>query len=252
MAANGEPSSAIPENSEEVSNPMDIASFVQMCVKAEMKNYEQHMVLQIESLGGPDTQPMVGEVCAPSQQRPQVVAAEDVPAPEGEEVILPALPRQKGKRKKGPEKLPSPPRKQVSLDTISILPSSEDELVSASEEDAKQTDGEEVPTEQGERDNIPTHLGVALTNTMPTEAVATSIKENLAQLVRNLWTKPQDSTKYKEKLEKVVILENCSFMKVQKCNKGLFEKLPKESCEQDKAAQYRQKNMGCWFINQIF
>ena len=237
MAANGEPSSAIPENSEEVSNPMDIASFVQMCVKAEMKNYEQHMVLQIESLKkfmsnnlqqGPDTtQHMVGEVCAPSQQRPQVVAAEDVPAPEGEEVILPALPRQKGKRKKGPEKLPSPPRKQVSLDTISILPSSEDELVSASEEDAKQTDGEEVPTEQGERDNIPTHLGVALTNTMPTEAVATSIKENLAQLVRNLWTKPQDSTKYKEKLEKVVIPENCSFIKVQKCNKGSFAKLPK-------------------------
>ena len=101
------------------------------------------MVQQIESLKkflsdkqGPDPQPMVGEVCAPPpQQQPRVVAAEDVPAPEGEEVVLPALPRQTGKRKAGPGRLPSPPKRHVSLDIISILPSSEDELVCASEED---------------------------------------------------------------------------------------------------------------------
>ena len=118
-------------NNQVQTRQVELHEYVSYCVKEEFKAYESLLKNQIDSLkamiSNPQQGPLnsvtthtapnmssqsSGEVCAPNRQQGTVV--DNVPVPAGPEVTIPPLPRQSGKRRIAPGKLPSPKKPEVS------------------------------------------------------------------------------------------------------------------------------------------
>ena len=85
-------------------------------------------------------------------------------------------------------------------------------------------------------------MGQELTSSLPTQELGGTIRDSLAEHVKQLWGQSQDYKKYKELTDSILTPTNCPILNVQRLNSKFYEKLP-HNASRDKDQQQAQQQL---------
>ena len=143
-----------------------------------------------------------------------------------------------GKRRQAVGQLPK--FKQPSQDAISLF-ASDSEFDGDGEGDTPITPISLLGGEDDYHSDLDDHMRAALSDSIVLGESAPNIKHTLASATKLLWQTALDKQKVQEKLDNLIIPDNCPFLNVQRTNDEIFSQLRPETAAQDVHIQQNLK-----------